>query len=246
MTTLIAGSTALAGRLVTALGHGDPDDCVRMYERGTRLLLDQVDTNPTVDGVRAALRRHSVRVVIDANDPFLDGVSPLLETAARDLDIPHRRVAPPSFEDHPGARRWHWVDTLHEATEATWSAAAAPVVALTPMELCAGLGSNEGRGAVAHRRATLVDQPFPAWLREPTRPVRTTTEAVAFMEHESATVLLVNDSGDPRVRPFLHASRLTGAEVVMLRRPPRWRAPEETDTTGNAVVATLRWRASVL
>ena len=246
MTTLVAGTTALAGRLVTALAHGDPDGYSWLYERDARLLLDEADTDPTLDGVRAALLQHSVKVVIDANDPFLDGVSPVLEAAARDLDVPYRRVAPPSFESHPGASRWHWVDTLQQAAEVAWGGATAPLVALTPIELCAELHSHEGRGAVAHRRAILTDQPFPPWLREPVLPARTTTEAVALMEHEATTVLLVNDSGDPRVRPFLNASRLTGAEVVMLRRPPRWRAPVETDTTGNAVVATLRWRASAL
>jgi precorrin-6x reductase len=248
VTTLVAGTTALAGRLVTALGHGDPDDCLRLYERDARLLLDEADTDPTLDGVRDALQRHSVEVVIDANDPFMDGVSPVLEAAARDLGVPHRRVAPPSFEDHPGARRWRWVDTLPEAAEAAWGGASTPMVALTPIELCAELGSNEGRGAVAHRRATLTDRPFPPWLREPHRPVRATTEAVALMEHEATAILLVNDSGDPRVRPFLHASRLTGVEVVMLRRPPRWRAPAEVeaDARGNAVVAALKWRTTVL
>jgi hypothetical protein len=34
--------------------------------------------------------------------------------------------------------------------------------------------------------------------------------------------------------------------VVMLRRPPRWRAQAEADATGDAVIAALRWRTTVL
>jgi precorrin-6x reductase len=229
-----------------ALAHGDPDGYLWLYERDARLVLGETGTDSTPDGVRAALLQHSVTVVIDANDPFLDGVSPVLEAAARDLDIPHRRVAPPSFESHPGAPRWHWVDTLQRAAEVAWGGAAAPLVALTPIELCAELDSREGRVAVAHRRAILTDQPFPPWLREPVLPARTTTEAVALMKHEAAAVLLVNDSGDPRVRPFLDASTITGVDVVMLRRPLRWRALAEADATGDAVIAALRWRTTVL
>lgn len=247
MTTLIAGSTALAVQLGAALAHGDPDDYIRLSERAEteRVLLDGAAVDPTPDGLRVALQEHAVRAVIDATDPFAEGVSPDLEKTCNDLGIPHLRAAPTSFERLADASRWHWVDTFDQVAGETWRAASSAVIALEPMGLCYRLGDTSGRAVTAYRKNTFGHAPFPPWLREPEHPVRVTSEAVSLIEDVDATVLVANDTGDSRVRPLLAASTTTGIEVVMVRRSPRWQGGDASRVVHD-VVDALRWRNTVL
>lgn len=246
MTTLVAGSTALADRLALALAHGDPDGYVRMSEPDAGLAPVEGAADRGADRMRAFLRKRSVHAVLDANDPFVEGASALLELVCNDLGVPHLRVALPSFEGLPDAGRWSWVDSLVEAAEAAWRGGRVPVVALEPLELCSRLVEDGRRDAVCHRLYTVADGPRPAWLREPDRPVRTASHASRLIQDESVTVLLANDSGDPRVLRLLELRTAHALDVVMVRRSPRWRGVGASSAVVHDVGEALTWRNAVL
>ncbi len=219
---------------------------VRWAELGLGVSVDGVSADRMADMLRAVLRNGLVRAVVDANDPFAEGVSPLLETVCVDLGIPHVRLAPTSFEQLHDASQWHWVDSLTEAADAAWHGANTPVVALEPLALCAGLVEADGRKAVCHRRFSVADGPRPHWLREPERPVHSPSQATRLLDDEAATVLMTNDSGDPRVLQLLEVSGLRPLEVVMMRRPPRWRGLGGASAVVHDVGQALKWRNAVL
>lgn len=245
MTTLVVGSTPLASQLGLALAHGDPDGYARWPASGGGDSPGGALTELTADTLAAALRRQRVRAVLDANDPFAEGISPLLEAVCVDLGVPHLRLAPESFDQLEEADSWHWVDSVAEAAEAVWGGADTPVVALEPLELCARIGEVNGRHGVSHRRFSVDDGPRPTWLREPDRPVHTASQATRLIEEEEATVLMANDSGDPRVLEVLRASGARALKVVMVRRPPRWRGLRGASPVVHDVVEALTWRTTV-
>lgn len=248
MTTLVVGSTGLASRVEMALAHGDPDGYVRWAELGLGEWPEGTSADPSasVDAVRLALRGRRVRAVVDAHDPFADGISPLLETVCDGLGIAYVRLAPVSFGQLPGSDRWHWVDSLAEAAAVAWRGAGAPLVALEPLRLCADLGEADGRPGVCHRRYGVADGPRPTWLREPQRSVRTTSEAMRLLDDEAATVLVTNDSGDPRVVRWLEVCGQRALEVVMVRRSPRWQGAGGSSTVLHDVEQVLTWRNTAL
>lgn len=247
MTALIAGSTKLARGLVLALEHGDPD-YVLLIERGSRVVIGGVDTEPTAEGLRRALGIHGVRSVINAIQPFDETLSARLAVACELSHVPLLRVVPKSFERLSGAAGWIWVTSFEQAALEAASRSGRLVVALEPVELSHRLGDLGGGSAVLHRRRLFEEPPIPVWAREPGRPVSRLVDAVQLLQDTRAALLVTSDSGDFRVRHLLDASRQTGTDVVIVKRP----APGGGAVDGTAaiqlafdVMGALTWRNTV-
>ncbi len=167
-------------------------------------------------GLRAWLREHDVRAVIDATHPFAEQISASAVTACAQLGMPLVRLERPGWSERPGDR-WTWVEDLDGAA------------AILP-----GLGARAflttGRQGLGVFAATPVwclircvdppEPPLPAHHEVilDRGPYTLAGEGRLFDQH-GIDVLVTKDSGGELTVAKLDAARDRGLPVVVVRRP---------------------------
>lgn len=192
-----------------------------------------------VDGLRAYLREHAVRAVVDATHPFAERIGANAARACAVDGVPLLRLARPGWTERPGDR-WHRVPDL-------------PTAAALVSDLGARVFLTSGRqglGAFAGDATTwflvrTVDPPDPADL--PPRhellldrgPYRREGEG-ALLDAHRIDVLVTKDSGGALTVAKLDAARERGLPVVVVDRPQRAAVEQVADAATAAAWVLAR------
>ncbi|WP_199223869.1 cobalt-precorrin-6A reductase [Paraconexibacter algicola] len=192
-----------------------------------------------VDGLRAYLREHAVRAVVDATHPFAERIGANAARACAADGVPLLRLARPGWTERPGDR-WHRVPDLPTAAALVRDLGAR--VFLTSGRQ--GLGAFSG-DATTWFLVRTVDPPDPADL--PPRhellldrgPYRREGEG-ALLDAHRIDVLVTKDSGGALTVAKLDAARERGLPVVVVDRPQRAAVEQVSDAATAAAWVLAR------
>lgn len=223
VSVLILGGTAEARALAAALdGHGVAvvSSLAGRVER-PRLPVGDVRVGGFggADGLADYLARESVDAVVDATHPFAATISANAVVGCASAGVPLLRLARPGWSAHPGAARWHWVDSHDEA--ALLAARLGERIWLTTGRQPLGAFTGPLAGAAVVVR--VVDPPDVAlpsqWRVILDRgPYELDAERELLVSNR-IEVLVTKDSGGAYTQPKLDAADSLGVEVVVVRRP---------------------------
>ncbi|WP_171906908.1 precorrin-6A/cobalt-precorrin-6A reductase [Jiangella alba] len=236
--------------LVMAFEHGDPDYVRLVTEdgpgRGDAIVYEG---HPEPAALVTMFRSHAVDVVINAADPYAEGVSSAVAAACDVAGLPLLRAVPPPFEGVAGAQRWRWVASFDAAGREASRHSGDVMIALEPLRLSERLGDLGGRSVLSHRRRTSMDPDLPGWVREPDATRYGLRGAISVLGAGNVRLLIAADSGDAGVRNFLEAADHLGVEVVMVRRPEPASGPQRRAGSSEPVVtdalSALAWLSDV-
>ncbi len=228
MKVLILGGTAEARALAQALSDTGVPIVSSLAGRVARPRLPvgevRVGGFGGPEALATWLQEHAIGTVIDATHPFAERISASAAQAARAAGVPLLRLERPGWE--PGAAdRWHWVEDLPEAAAAVGALGAARVLLTSGRQ---GLSAFAGDGArwFLIRCVDPPDGPLPEHhevLLD--RGPYTLEGELALIDAHGIDTLVTKDSGGPLTEAKLHAARLRGLPVVVVRRPPRQDVP---------------------
>ncbi|WP_026877125.1 precorrin-6A/cobalt-precorrin-6A reductase [Jiangella gansuensis] len=157
-----------------AFEHGDPD-YVRLIDEGPPGEREGIvfDRHPEPAALMTMFGRFSVDTVINAAEPYAEGVSATVATACDVAGLPLLRAVPPSFGDVAGSSRWTWVASFEAAGFEATRHPGNVLIAMDPLHHAGRLGDLGTQTAISHRRRMSVESRLPSWAREPesTRPL---------------------------------------------------------------------------
>jgi precorrin-6A/cobalt-precorrin-6A reductase len=167
-------------------------------------------------GLRAFLLTERFDVLIDATHPFAEVISRNAHDAIEGLNITHMLVTRAPWTAMDGDR-WRFADTCEEAV------AALPAQAY----VFAAVGRKQAhlifaRGDISGvlRSIEMPDVAVPKnWVHVVGRPSASVAVEAALLRSHRVSHLICKDSGGEGGRAKLLAARLTGVDVILIRRP---------------------------
>lgn len=242
MSVLILGGTAEARALAAALDGTGVAVVSSLAGRVERPRLPVGDVRiggfGGAGGLADYLADKSIDAVVDATHPFAARISANAVAACAPAGVPLLRLARPGWSTHPGAARWHWVDSHDEA-------AALAARLGTRIWLTTGrqpLGSFTGPLAGAEVVVRVVDPPdveLPAqWEVILDRGPYAYDAERDLLVLRRIEVVVTKDSGGEHTQPKLEAADALGVEVIVVRRPP-W--PGDQAAVVDTVDQAERW-----
>lgn len=250
MATLIIGSTQLAIDLVMAFEHGDPD-YIRLVDEDAPGEHDGIvfDRHPEPAALMSMFGRCAVDTVINAAEPYAEGVSAAVAAACDVAGLPLLRAVPPSFGDVAGSSRWTWVASFEVAGSEATRHPGNVLIAMDPLHLAERLGDLGTRTAISHRTRMSMDPRLPSWVREPESTRYGLRGAISALRAGDVRLLVAADSGDTGVGHFLAAADPCGVEVIIIRRPElssgRQRPNRPTEPVVTDALSALDWLSDV-
>lgn len=175
------------------------------------------------DGLADYLRRHDIRVLVDATHPFAARISAHAVIAARATGVPLIVIDRPAWSPQAGDR-WIDVGDMHDAAtvlDAEFGAARQTVFLAIGRQEVAPF-----RAAPRHRYIVRSIEPVaPEHLPLDSALVLARGPFAAEAEHEmlrqcGVTVLVSKNSGGAATHGKLVAARQLGLPVIMVQRPP--------------------------
>lgn len=216
---LILGGTSEARRLAGALGE-------RAIVSLAGRTSDPVTVGTTrrggfggVDGLAAYLAEHQVTAVIDATHPFAAGMSRNAVEACMAAGVPLLRLTRPSWQDHPQAAGWRWVDSHDEAALAA-AEQAHPVLLTVGRQHTQDYVPALGGHRVVARVTEAAGLALPdGWVLLSSRgPFTLDGERALFAAHGFGA-MVTKDAGGPMTEAKLQVAAERGMQVIVVRRP---------------------------
>ena len=181
------------------------------------------------EGLAAWLLDNGIERVVDATHPFAEKISANAVTACQQTGISLLRIARPSWESHPLAGTWTWVDS-HDA-------AAAVAAQYRKVLLTVGrqqLDHYRSLQSAAARMVELPENPLPdSWQPLLERGPFTVESEKKLLRDLGAEALVTKDSGGSLTAAKLTAADELGIRVIVVRRAevpedvPQVSAPED-------------------
>ncbi len=222
MRVLVLGGTSEARELAVLLADTDTDFVSSLAGRVQRPRLPvgpaRIGGFGGVEGLRAWLREHRIRAVVDATHPFAATMSANAVAACRADGVPLLRLERPGWSMMPGAESWHWVSDHDEAATCAAELGQRPLLTVGRQALDRFVGPLARRAVVAR----VVDPPT-IEVPEPWKvvldrgPYDLASETLLLDEHDS-DVLVTKDSGGDYTWPKIEAAMQRGVPVVIVRR----------------------------
>jgi precorrin-6A/cobalt-precorrin-6A reductase len=190
-------------------------------------------------GLASWLTRHGADAVVDATHPFADQISASAAEACASAQVPLLRIDRTGWSEATGDR-WHRVDSMAEA------AMLAPKIG---RRVFLAIG-RQGVGAFAEIASCwflirCVGPPGPPLPPNHqlvlARGPFTLDGELALLDSHRIDALVTKDSGGTATEAKLHAARLRGLPVVVVRRPVRSDVPSV-----EGVDDAVAWVLSVL
>jgi precorrin-6A reductase len=154
--------------------------------------------------------------VVDATHPFAERISANAVAACRRTRTPLLRIARPSWESHPLAANWTWVDSHNEAAV---EAARHEKVLLTVGRQ--SLDHYRALPGVVARMVELPEEPLPnSWQPLLERGPFTVDAEKDLLRRLGADVLVTKDSGGSLTEAKMTAAADLGVRVIVIRRAP--------------------------
>ncbi len=230
---LILGGTREGRDLAELLVAGGHDVITSLAGRVTRPahIAGEVRTGGFggAEGLATWLLDNGIERVVDATHPFAEKISANAVTACQRTGISLLRIARPSWESHPLAGTWTWVDS-HDA-------AAAVAAQYRKVLLTVGrqqLDHYRSLQSAAARMVELPENPLPdSWQPLLERGPFTVESEKRLLRDLGAEALVTKDSGGSLTAAKLTAADELGIRVIVVRRAevpedvPQVSAPED-------------------